>query len=240
MYLRSKFMTLSGALVVLALLALGAYGGHSAAASQATETATATATATVGATQTATVGATETMPATGTATGTATTAATTVPPTSPPGQATAAATGTATRRPQTGATATLQFPLCTPTSTTGGSVGAVEATEVATDTVGAVTATTIAGTPEATPNPGFLGVVLQQVGNCGAQVTALASGSPAGRVGLRANDVIVAIDGEAITGVFDLRDRLDEHEGGDQVTLVVQRGNREVTLTVTLGNGLGM
>jgi serine protease Do len=57
---------------------------------------------------------------------------------------------------------------------------------------------------------------------------------------LRANDVIVAIDGEAITGVFDLRDRLDEHEGGDQVTLVVQRGNREVTLTVTLGNGLGM
>ena len=48
-------------------------------------------------------------------------------------------------------------------------------------------------------------------------------------------DVLVALGGERITSVEQLRDVLAKHEPGDQVVVRVYRGQDERTLTVTLG-----
>jgi S1-C subfamily serine protease len=236
---RSKFIKISGAAVILALLVMGAYGGRGVLASQATATATATVGGTTMATETAaatgtetatgTAAATGTMTATGTATATGT--ETSIPPTTSSGGG-AAATSTATRRAAATTAATMLFPLCTNTSTMQAPAGGASETEEATEA-----ATGATGTAEATPRPGFIGIVVEQVDNCGARITVVDPNSPASRAGLRVGDIIVAIHGMQIDGIERLEDELYDHHGGDRITLTVQRGNREQTINVTLGNG---
>lgn len=60
-------------------------------------------------------------------------------------------------------------------------------------------------------------------------------GSPAAMAGLKDLDVLVKFNGQAINSFADLRRAMEKSKVGDQVTLVVQRGQREVTVTVTLG-----
>ncbi|HEX4867422.1 MAG TPA: trypsin-like peptidase domain-containing protein [Acidimicrobiales bacterium] len=100
-----------------------------------------------------------------------------------------------------------------------------------------------------TPDQAFLGVSSTDVselndavrqrfsidGDEGAFVTEVVPSSAADKGGLEAGDVIVEIDGKAITKSDEVRDAVTSHEPGDEVELKVQRDGEEKTLTVTLG-----
>ena len=69
----------------------------------------------------------------------------------------------------------------------------------------------------------------------GALVLSVQSGSPAEKVGLQVNDVIVSLNGTAITSPNDLHAAIHPLKPGDQVTLGVYRGGTKLTVSVTLG-----
>jgi membrane-associated protease RseP (regulator of RpoE activity) len=67
-------------------------------------------------------------------------------------------------------------------------------------------------------------------------ITSVNDDSPAAKAGLRAGDVITAIDGEKLTGSGDLSRGLSKKEAGD-VTLTVVRDKNERTVKVTPTKG---
>ena len=69
----------------------------------------------------------------------------------------------------------------------------------------------------------------------GAQVSAVKAGSPALSAGVKAGDVITAIDGTAVTTADDLTAKIGALKPGDKATLSVTRNGSTLKLTVTLG-----
>ncbi len=69
----------------------------------------------------------------------------------------------------------------------------------------------------------------------GAFVYDVIPGSGAEAAGLQQGDVIVAIDGEPITGNDDLGDAIGGHEVGDQIEVTIDRGGDEQTVTAEIG-----
>src|SRR6267378_998229 len=69
----------------------------------------------------------------------------------------------------------------------------------------------------------------------GALVQAVEAGSPAGKAGLKAKDVITAVNGQSLDDAHPLKDMLRQFHPGDRVTLTVQRGTQKLSLDVTLG-----
>jgi putative serine protease PepD len=69
----------------------------------------------------------------------------------------------------------------------------------------------------------------------GAVVSSVVSGSPASKAGLKAGDVITAIDGNPIASADDLTAQVAAHQPNDTVTVTVQRGGSSQQLKVTLG-----
>lgn len=69
----------------------------------------------------------------------------------------------------------------------------------------------------------------------GALVTSVAEVSPASAAGIQVNDVIVAVNGEALTVTRTLRDVIAANQPGDVVTLEVVRGEETLEIEVTLG-----
>jgi serine protease Do len=61
------------------------------------------------------------------------------------------------------------------------------------------------------------------------------TGVPAQKAGLKAGDVIVALDGTVVNSTSTLRALLAEKSPGDKVTLKVVRGSQDLTLEVVLG-----
>jgi len=59
--------------------------------------------------------------------------------------------------------------------------------------------------------------------------------SPAQNAGLKVNDIIIAVDGQTVTGSGDLAAALLSKSPGTKVTVTVQRGNSKVNVPVTLG-----
>ncbi len=88
----------------------------------------------------------------------------------------------------------------------------------------------------------FLGVSMSDAvvevdgtGRTGAQVERVVAGSAAAEAGLEAGDVIVAIDGEPVSGSESLTGYVRQYSPGESVELeVVRRGTAE-TVTATLG-----
>ncbi|MDX5318531.1 MAG: trypsin-like peptidase domain-containing protein, partial [Actinomycetes bacterium] len=88
----------------------------------------------------------------------------------------------------------------------------------------------------------FLGVSMSDAvvelggtGRTGAQVERVVAGSAAAEAGLQAGDVIVAIDGEPVSGSESLTGYVRQYSPGESVGLeVVRRGTAE-TVTATLG-----
>ncbi len=82
----------------------------------------------------------------------------------------------------------------------------------------------------------YLGVSTgDPTGTAGAAVGAVAAGGPAADAGLRAGDVVTAIDGAPITGSAQLVAAIAGKEPGDRITLTVRRGSGTETITATLG-----
>jgi putative serine protease PepD len=82
----------------------------------------------------------------------------------------------------------------------------------------------------------YLGVATEDAtDNGGASVAEVKDGTPAAAAGLKAGDVVTAIDGAAITSSDELRREIDSHSPGDEVELTLRRGGATMTLSVELG-----
>lgn len=68
----------------------------------------------------------------------------------------------------------------------------------------------------------------------GIYIIKVAGGGPGWKAGLRTNDVIIKFDGEKISSVSDLRDKIAAKGIGAKVTLKILRGGDQMTVDVTL------
>ena len=93
------------------------------------------------------------------------------------------------------------------------------------------------GQPNATPaaNGPYLGVEYESItadvaarenitGTHGALITTVVAASPAAKAGLKAGDVISAVDGQAIDATNELRTIVANHKPGDDITLTIVTG----------------
>ncbi|MBX5455519.1 MAG: trypsin-like peptidase domain-containing protein [Thermogemmatispora sp.] len=69
----------------------------------------------------------------------------------------------------------------------------------------------------------------------GSLIVSVTANGPAARAGLRAGDIIVAIDGQKVTDNQSLSDILVNKSPGQTAKVTVYRGNQQLTVTVTLG-----
>jgi serine protease Do len=93
--------------------------------------------------------------------------------------------------------------------------------------------------------PGRLGIRYQELSGQLARYFKAADGallvsdvdedSPAGKAGLKAGDVIVQVNGKAVSHGQELREQVAKAESGSQLTLGVQRDGRPMDLKVTVG-----
>ncbi|MBI1182071.1 MAG: Do family serine endopeptidase [Alphaproteobacteria bacterium] len=71
--------------------------------------------------------------------------------------------------------------------------------------------------------------------NDGALVSDVVPGSPAEKAGIKAGDVITAIDGKSVTGGADLRNHVGLMRPGREVTLDIYRAGNKTSVTLKLG-----
>ena len=69
----------------------------------------------------------------------------------------------------------------------------------------------------------------------GAQVKSVEDGSPAARAGLRAGDVVIAMEGRPLENATALTSELVQRKPGDKVRLTIVRGGQRQDVTVELG-----
>jgi S1-C subfamily serine protease len=85
---------------------------------------------------------------------------------------------------------------------------------------------------------GFLGVsgTDPEMGQPGALVIEVHDDTPADRAGLMAGDLIVLIDGEAVSTFTELAAKVQFRAPGTEVELEVARDGELITLTVVIGS----
>ncbi|MFI4860558.1 MAG: M28 family peptidase [Phycisphaerales bacterium JB063] len=81
----------------------------------------------------------------------------------------------------------------------------------------------------------FIGVTLGESEQPGIVFETVMDGGPAAEAGLIAGDRVVAINGESVEGLRDLRSALRASKPGDEMTLSVVREGEELEVTVELG-----
>jgi putative serine protease PepD len=86
-----------------------------------------------------------------------------------------------------------------------------------------------------TPLP-FLGVKIEDRvdGGEGALITEVVEGAPADAAGMQVGDVVLGVDGRAVTGADGLIAAIRDAAPGDTLTLDVERGGTRVTVQATL------
>lgn len=84
---------------------------------------------------------------------------------------------------------------------------------------------------------GFLGVTLGTDDGTGggASIETVVDGAPAVRAGIRAGDVVEAIDGRTVDGSYALRDQLTARPAGAPIVLTVRRAGTVHEVRLTLG-----
>jgi putative serine protease PepD len=84
----------------------------------------------------------------------------------------------------------------------------------------------------------YLGVGLQEaaLNSQGAQVQSVSAGSPAAAAGLRAGDLITALNGTPVTGPNQFVDDLAALRPGDRIALTVKRRTSTLKLAAVLGD----
>jgi S1-C subfamily serine protease len=95
------------------------------------------------------------------------------------------------------------------------------------------------GVQSATQAPGLLGPEEAARAPRGAIIADVIPGGPAEQGGLRAGDVVVSVDGQAINSFDQLLAYIAYRQPGDQIQLTVQRGDQQQELAVTLGQRPG-
>jgi putative serine protease PepD len=81
----------------------------------------------------------------------------------------------------------------------------------------------------------YLGVTIGTASSGGAQVSTVKADTPAAKAGLKAGDIITALDGTTIATADDLTAKVSAHQSGDKVTLTIKRSSSSLKITVTLG-----
>ena len=81
----------------------------------------------------------------------------------------------------------------------------------------------------------YLGVTIGTASSGGAQVSTVKADTPAAKAGLKAGDVITALDGSTVATADDLTAKVSAHKSGDKVTLTITRNGSTQKITVTLG-----
>jgi len=82
----------------------------------------------------------------------------------------------------------------------------------------------------------LLGVSVEATSSGAARVASVESGSAAAAAGLKAGDVVIAVDGAKVSSPIALRGAIAAHKPGDKITITVSRGGTTKTLTATLGS----
>jgi serine protease Do len=88
--------------------------------------------------------------------------------------------------------------------------------------------------PTPAPSSAYLGVAFD-TGEGGAKVTQVLSGTGAEKAGLKVDDTVVALAGEAVQDLDSVLEILRKHKPGETIDLKVKRGDKEIELKVTLG-----
>jgi hypothetical protein len=70
----------------------------------------------------------------------------------------------------------------------------------------------------------------------GLKISDITPGSPAEKAGLKAEDIVVKFGDKGIKNIYDYSAELSKHKPGDTVEFVVQRGGKNISLSVTLGS----
>jgi putative serine protease PepD len=105
------------------------------------------------------------------------------------------------------------------------------------DTVRTVATALIAG--ETVPHP-QLGVQIGDGTNGGVELAAVTAGGAAAEAGLKAGDVITAIDGTAVSDADALASLIASHQPGDRLRVTYRRGGAQpAEVTATLGSAKG-
>jgi hypothetical protein len=103
------------------------------------------------------------------------------------------------------------------------------------------TPTVASSTPRASPDRAgpqpYLGSVpdMAAAERPGLRLTGVTPGSPADRAGLKAGDIVISLGGVQVLDLTSYSNALYAHKPGDDVDIVVMRGNERMTLRVTLG-----
>jgi putative serine protease PepD len=82
----------------------------------------------------------------------------------------------------------------------------------------------------------LLGVSVKTASSGGVTVSAVSAGSGAASAGLKAGDVITAVDGTKVATAEKLRAIIAGDKPGDKITLTITRNGSSQTLTATLGS----
>lgn len=96
-------------------------------------------------------------------------------------------------------------------------------------------------------NRGLLGVIVAKLSDDdalalgmkdrkGALVTSVVSGSPAEKAGIRTNDVILKVDGEAVDSDLDCLRKISLLQPGQNAAFTIWRDKTEMELTITVGS----
>lgn len=80
----------------------------------------------------------------------------------------------------------------------------------------------------------YLGVTIHHNNNGQVEIEEVAKGSPAEASGLTIGDVIIDINGITMESSSQLVETIQSHEGGEQITMKIQRGGETIESTPTL------
>jgi len=81
----------------------------------------------------------------------------------------------------------------------------------------------------------YLGVSVGDAQGGGAQIQTVQDGSPADQAGLEVGDVVTKVNDKAISSSLDLVGAIQSATVGEKLTLTVQRGGSDRTITATIG-----
>jgi membrane-associated protease RseP (regulator of RpoE activity) len=76
-------------------------------------------------------------------------------------------------------------------------------------------------------------------GDRGVLVDRVIPDSPAARAGVRVGDVVLEVDGDAVTSATEMLEAMSDHEKGEQITITALRAGQRMQLVATLDDHPG-